>query len=102
MSRSPKATFAPAWARAIEMARPNPRAAPVTRATEPVRSKFGRSVIIVCHSNVCGKADAVLLAQKDRFLWSRLAKAASTAPLRFANFGRGSQRASLGRLLVNC
>ena len=42
-SRKPSATSAPAWARANEIARPRPRAAPVTNATSPVRSNRGKS-----------------------------------------------------------
>ena len=42
-SRSPSATSAPALASASEIARPRPRAAPVTRATWPFRSNRGKS-----------------------------------------------------------
>src|SRR2546429_1427253 len=41
ISRRPSATSEPECARANEMARPNPRAAPVTRETCPVRLKSG-------------------------------------------------------------
>src|SRR6266478_3955633 len=40
-SRNPRATLAPAFASASEMARPRPRAAPVTSATWPVSSNRG-------------------------------------------------------------
>src|SRR5215472_295438 len=43
-SRKPSATSAPAWANASEIARPSPRAAPVTSATWPLRSKVGKSM----------------------------------------------------------
>src|SRR5262249_47649967 len=43
-SRKPSATSAPAWANASEIARPRPRAAPVTSATWPLRSKVGNSM----------------------------------------------------------
>src|SRR5690349_17863566 len=41
ISRRPSATSEPACARAKEMARPSPRAAPVTSETCPVRLKSG-------------------------------------------------------------
>ena len=44
-SRRPSATSAPAWASASEIARPRPRAAPVTSATWPSRLKLGKSLI---------------------------------------------------------
>src|SRR6266540_710485 len=42
-SRMPSATSAPAFASASEIARPRPRAAPVTSATCPIRSNRGNS-----------------------------------------------------------
>src|ERR1043165_8658491 len=42
-SRNPNAISAPACARASEIARPRPRAAPVTRAALPCRSNRGKS-----------------------------------------------------------
>src|SRR5438552_2768267 len=42
-SRNPSATSAPACARASEIARPSPRAAPVTSATCPCKSNRGKS-----------------------------------------------------------
>src|SRR5229473_2156602 len=44
--RSPRATSAPAWASACEIALPKPRAAPVTRAVFPCRSNRGKSFML--------------------------------------------------------
>ena len=44
-SRRPSTTSAPACASASAIASPRPRAAPVTRATRPLRSKLGNRTL---------------------------------------------------------
>ena len=66
----PRATFGPpAWASASEIARPKPRAEPVTRAIWPVRSKAGNVVMdpdyLTPHPGV--RARGVILIEGEVF-----------------------------------
>src|SRR5438034_500497 len=63
-SRRPRATSAPAWARASAQARPIPRAEPVTRATWPFTSKRGKSSLFM--DGVLSNPCAFYAQPKDR------------------------------------